>query len=87
MKIQELEQVIRDYILDIYNKHYIGKINIQKLNPYGYCVKLGMNTPNQPITIYAELKDKDFLKFIKEDLKNRRFNLVDFGELNLVQYD
>ena len=83
MTISELEQVIHDYFLDIYNKHYIGKINIQKLNPVGYYIKLGMDTPLQPITIYAELEDKPFLKFLKDELKSRRFNLRFFGEAKL----
>ncbi len=83
MTIQALEQVILDYLMDIYHRKYIGKIDIKKLDPIGYCVKLGMQTPDQPITIYAELEDDEFLKFLKQDLKDRRFNLVYFGELQL----
>lgn len=83
MTIPELEQVILDYLKDMYHKRYIGKLSIQKLEPEGYYIKMGMNTPNQPIVIYAELPDDEFLKFLKRDLKDRRFNLVDFGELRL----
>lgn len=84
MTTTELEAVIRDYIRDIYHKEYIGKMWIDKLEPIGYCVRLGMNVPEKPITIYAELNDDAFVKFIKQDLKDRRFNLVDFGELKLT---
>ncbi len=80
----ELEQVIRDYIMDIYKKQYIGKIKIQKMDPVGYHIQLGMDRPEQPTVIYAELEDKKFLKFLREELKARRFNLVDFGELRLT---
>lgn len=86
MTIVELEQVIQDYILDIYHKKYIGKIGIQKLDPIGYSIKFGMDTPEKPLTIYAELEDKAFLKFLKLELKARRFNLVYFGKLQLT-YD
>lgn len=88
MTTTELEQVIRDYIRDIYKKEYIGKIKIEALDSTGYCVKLGMDTPEQPITIYAELDDEAFLKFIKKELRSRNFHLVEYGELNkLYPYD
>lgn len=77
----ELEQVIREYLTDIYKAEYIGKIKIEKLIPYGYQISLGMNTPECPDIIYAELKDKEFLKFLKEELKHRRFNTIFYGKL------
>lgn len=83
MTTTELEQVIREYIRTIYKKEYIGKIDIQKIDPQGYSIKLGMLTPERPMTIYAELEDKAFLKFLKEELKARRFNLVHYGQLDL----
>ena len=54
---------------------------IEKLNPMGYCIKLGMDHDHQPMVIYAELEDDKFLKFIRQELKNRRFNLVYYGKL------
>ena len=83
MTVQDLEQAIHDYILTIYHKEYIGKLEITKLNPIGYCVKLGMDISDQPITIYAELEDEKYLKFLKQELKDRRFNLSYFGKLSL----
>ena len=80
--LEELEQVIRDTIMDIYHKEYTGKISVQKL-PVGYCIKLGMNTPDQPITIYAELEGRKFLEFLRQEIKDRRFNLVFYGSVNL----
>ena len=88
MTTQDLEQVIQEYFLDIYHKKYIGKLDIKRLNPVGYCVKLGMDNVYQPITIYAELEDSAFLKFLKQELKDRRFNLVYWGKLQLREpYD
>lgn len=77
----ELEQVIREYILDIYKKKYVGKIKIQKLNP-GYSIHLGMSTPEKPLVICGQLEDSDFLKFLKEELRTKKFHLVYYGELN-----
>lgn len=85
MTTTELEQVIRCCIRDIYKKEYIGKLEIFKLNPIGYSVKLGMATQYQPIVIYAELQDKEFIQFFKQELKNRHLNTTSFGELNLVE--
>lgn len=81
MTEQELEQVIREYLLDIYKAKYIGKIGIKKLSPFGYQISLGTNTPECPDIIYAELKDREFLKFLKEELKHRRFNTIFCGKL------
>ena len=85
MTTTELEQVIRGCIRDIYKKEYIGKIEIIKLNPIGYSVKLGMANPYQPIVIYAELNDKDFIQFFKKELKSRHLNTIFFGEINLIE--
>lgn len=88
MTITELEQVIRDYILDIYKKEYKGNIYIKKLNPVGYSIQLELSMRNKPIIIYAELEDKPFLKFLKQELKDKRFNLIYYGKLDLVnKYD
>lgn len=84
MTTTELDQVIHDYILDIYHKQYIGKLEITKLNPVGYSIKFGLDRPNKPMTIYAELEDDKFLKFLKQELRNRRFNLIYYGELKLT---
>lgn len=83
MNIQDLEQVIRDYLRDIYKKEYIGKMTVEAINPIGYKISLGLGVSNRPTIIYAELEDKAFLKFLKQELRDRRFNLIDYGELNL----
>ena len=88
MTTLELEQVIRDYLLDIYKKKSTGKMYITKLNPVGYSIQLELSMRNKPITIYAELEDKAFLKFLKQELKDKRFNLIYYGKLDLInKYD
>lgn len=80
MTEQELEQVIHEYLLDIYDAYYIGKLKVKKL-PVGYEVRLGMNTPECPYIIYAELEDEKFLKFLREELRNRKLDMVFYGKL------
>jgi hypothetical protein len=82
MKIEELKQVIHEYFRNIYKQEYIGTLDIKKLEPIGYSIKLGLGVPNKPLTIYAELEDEQYLKFLKEEL--RRFIHVNYGELNMM---
>ena len=84
MTIEELEQVIHDYITDIYNVQYTGKLKIEKLNPIGYQIQLGMNVPQYPSVIYAELEDSKFLKFLYDELKSRNLTKVFYGKLDRV---
>lgn len=82
MTEQELEQAILEQFRDIYKAEYLGKLKVRKLHPCGYEVQLGMNTPECPDIIYAELEDRKFLEFIKNELKHRRFNTIFYGKLN-----
>lgn len=84
MTTTELEQVIREYLLDIYKKEYTGKIEITKIEPVGYHVRLGLSMPEKPLVIYAELDDCEYLKFLKQELKDKRFNLIYYGKLQLI---
>lgn len=86
MTISELEQVIQDYFMAIYRKKYIGKLSIKKLDPVGYYIRLGMDRVTQPTIIYAELPDKEFLKFLKQQIKDMRVNLTYNGKLDLAYY-
>ena len=54
--VTELEQVIRDCITDVYNKQYVGTLEIKRINPIGLQVRLGMNNYDKPINITAELR-------------------------------
>ena len=81
MTERELEQVIRGYLMNIYKAEYIGTLKIKKLNPFGYEIQMGMNTPECPDIIYAELKDEEFLEFIRNELYHRRINTVYYGKL------
>ena len=81
MTEQELEQVIQGYLLDIYKAKYIGKLKVKKLYPFGFEIQFGMNTPECPDIIYAELDDNEFLEFLINELRHRRFNTIFYGKL------
>lgn len=70
--------------MDIYKAHYIGKLYIQKLNPIGYKIDFGFDTPEVPFTLYAEIPDSEFIKFLKNELRSSRFNRVFYGQINKV---
>lgn len=83
MTTKELEQVIHNLIQDIYKAKYIGKLDIEKL-PVGYIINFGMNTPEVPVTIYAELEDDKFIKFLKTELRNRHLFWDYFSSISLI---
>ena len=84
MTPQELEQVIRESITDIYKATYIGKLWVHKIKTGGWKVQFGLHTPDFPLTIYADLDDDKFIKFIKDELRSRRLGSIYFSELNKV---
>lgn len=83
MSTQELEALILDYMRDIYNAEYIGKLNVEK-RLHGYLIELGMMTPETPIVIYTELKGDKLKKFIKDELRNRQLSPDNYGYVSLV---
>ena len=50
----------------------------------GYSVTFGLNNIDKPIVISAELNDDAFIKFIREELRSRHFNDIQWfiGEHN-----
>lgn len=73
MTTQELEQQILQLLTDIYKAKYIGKLEVKKIGK-GFSIKLGLLTPEAPYHIYAELDGKPLIKFIRQQLIDRRLN-------------
>lgn len=57
---------------DIYKAEYIGKIRIEDLDPVGYKVSFYLDNSEYPLVIIADLPDKEFLPFIREELRSRK---------------
>lgn len=87
MLIQDIEQATREFIKNFYNLVYTGKLEVTKLNPIGYSVTLFPQGRYVPMTFYAELDDEKFLKYLKEEIRNRKLHLQWYGELNKREPD
>lgn len=83
MTTEELKQVILDYIKDIYKAEYVGKIEVEELNP-GYKVSLYIHGDEVPISIMADLPEDDFINFIKEEIRSRKLIKNDYWKIKKV---
>lgn len=55
---------------------FIGEIKIEDLNPIGYKVSLNLDRSENPLVLIADLPDKEFLDFIKEEIRSRKLHKV-----------
>lgn len=76
--IDNIKQEILTYIQKYYKKQYIGELNITRIKPNGYKVVFGLNVPERPLTIMAQLNMCDFIKFMQQEIKDRRLDFVKF---------
>ena len=87
MLIQDIEQATREYIKTFSNYDYVGPIHINKLDPQGYEVNINPQGPYIPMVFYAELDDSKFLKYLKEEIRIKKFHLSQYGVLNKREPD
>jgi len=78
MTLAEIERVIRCYFTEVYNVEYVGSLKIERINPIGLKVRLGIMNDYKPMYISAELSDEKFLKFFKKELYDRNLDFVEF---------
>lgn len=83
MLIQDIEQATLDFIRTFSKREYIGKIKVEKLIPKGYEVTLYHQ--DIPTVFYAELEGEDFLKFLREEIRNKKFHLSKYGKLDKIE--
>ena len=68
----ELNQVIREYMRDIYKAEFIGKLKIEDIEPIGYKVSFYLDNPEYPLVIIGDMPDEEFIPYIKEELRSRK---------------
>lgn len=68
---------------DIYKTDYIGKLEVKK-DDRGVLIKLGMQIPEKPVIIYAELEGEKLLKFLKKELRDRDLSPYNYSSIQLV---
>lgn len=61
-----------------------GKIIIKNLEPQGYSVGFEIRQ-YRPLYISATLPDEEFLKFMKQELRNKAFIFARYYKTTLVQ--
>ena len=77
MTTQDIEQAILEAVQDIYHKKYIGRLEVRQLSK-GFQLLMWFNKPEAPITISAECSAQNFIKFIKKELRERHFEIVQY---------
>lgn len=87
MSIQDIKQATLDFIKTYSNKEYIGKITVNKLDPVGYEVIIYPQGTYVPMVFYAELEDEKFLKYLKEEIRIKKFHLSNYGQLDKREPD
>lgn len=78
MTHQDLKQVILDYFRTTYEAEFIGKLEIENLDPVGYKIKLYLDNDYYPLVIIADLPDEEFIEYIKEELRSRKLHKTKF---------
>lgn len=68
----------------IYKADFVGKIEIEDLEPQGYKVCLYLDNDQYPLTILADLPDDEFLPFIKEEIRSRKLNKTKYFKLTKI---
>lgn len=63
---------------DLYKMDYIGGIKIEDLDPEGYKISFNLDKGENPLVIIADLPDKDFVPFIREELRSRKLHKVQY---------
>lgn len=63
---------------ELYEMEFVGEIKIENLEPVGYKVAFNFNKSENPVVIIADLPDEEFLPFIKEEIRSRKFHKVKY---------
>jgi hypothetical protein len=72
-----LENEILEIINEVTGHCYIGKLTVIEESD-GYTLRLGLNTPNAPTVLYYQGSVEDFKKYIKEEIKRRRYPEIEY---------
>lgn len=70
MTPKELEQVIREYLRDIFEIEYIDKLKVFRPDFGGYCIEFYKGVDTCPQTIYVDLEGPELISFVKEQIKH-----------------
>lgn len=77
MTEDEIKNKVICIIEELYRACYIGKLRVTIKNGQTE-VAFGLHTMDKPITIISDLKDDDFIQFIRNELRFHRLNRAEF---------
>ena len=83
MTHEELIAAIQDIMRCLHNREFTGKIIIKDLEPEGYSVGFEV-IQYRPLYISATLPDEEFLKYMKQELRNKAFIFARYYETTLI---
>lgn len=72
-----LEEEVEHMIEDLYGYKYVGKLCIEPLEG-GYRIVFGLNCPEKPISFSIQGNREQFLKQLREELRNSRFHYTKY---------
>lgn len=82
MSISQLEQAIQDLIVELYCKVYKPRIIVREIKDkkevIGYTLVLSLNNREKALTISSDGTPEQFLKRVREELRSRRLDSVDY---------
>ena len=78
MTLAEIRQSILNTFTEVYNVKYVGSLEVERIEPIGLTVRLGIMNDLKPMYISAELDDVQFLKYFKKELYDRNLDMVEF---------
>ena len=84
MTPKELEQVIREYLRDIFKIEYIDKLKVFQPEFGGYCIEFYKGVDNAPQVIYVDLEGPKLISFIKEQIKHMGLHNSGYAGIQLV---
>lgn len=71
-------QAIRETIFKAYGKCYVGHLRIHRLADGCIDVVLGLDGPDKPLHISAQLDEERFLEYFENELRKRRLTSTKF---------
>lgn len=70
---------------ELYKMEFTGTIKIEDLDPVGYKVSFNFNHSENPLVIISDLPDEEFLPFIKEEIRTRKFHKTKYYSTSKLQ--
>lgn len=73
---------------ELYKADFIGTIKIEDLNPVGYKISFYVSRGSEnPVVIISDLPDDEFIPFLKEEIRAKKFNKTKYFSTTKIEDD